>query len=131
MKNLSLYDGDIWIVDCDAEINVTFKIGGQSYPIHPLDVTQEDVDSNGNFYCYGTVRVASQQSSVCWADNRAFKFQPMISESHDPTLDAILGMTFCKQTAASVFSSLNLICSTSIERVSSAKLWQFHRQNCI
>ena len=102
MKNLSLYDGDIWIVDCDAEINVTFKIGGQSYPIHPLDVTQEDVDSNGNFYCYGTVRVASQQSSVCWADNRAFKFQPMISESQDPTLDAILGMTFCKQTAASV-----------------------------
>ena len=52
-------DGKLWVVDCEAEINVTFKIGGQSYPIHPLDVTREDTDSNGESFCFGTVRVAS------------------------------------------------------------------------
>ena len=57
--------GDVWIVDCDAEIKLAFKIGGQSYPIHPLDVTREDVDSNGEKFCFGTVRVVSPQSSVC------------------------------------------------------------------
>ena len=51
---------DVWIVvDCNAEINLAFKIGGQSYPIHPLDVTQEDVDSNTEKYYFRTVRVAS------------------------------------------------------------------------
>jgi hypothetical protein len=55
----------VWVVDCTAEINVTFKIGGQSYPIHPLDVTREAVDSNGDKLCYGTVRVASPQSCAC------------------------------------------------------------------
>ena len=57
--------GAIWIVDCDAEINVTFKIGGQSYPVHPLDVTRQAVEPSGEKICYGTVRVASSQSSVC------------------------------------------------------------------
>ena len=65
--------GDVWIVDCEAEINVTFKIGGQSYPIHPLDVTREQVEGNGESFCYGTVRVASSRSFVYWADQRAFK----------------------------------------------------------
>jgi hypothetical protein len=56
--------GDVWVVDCGAEINMTFKIGGQSYPIHPLDVTREDKDSNGESFCFGTVRMTSPQSSV-------------------------------------------------------------------
>ena len=56
--------GDVWVVDCGAEINVTFKIGGQSYPIHPLDVTREDKDSNGELFCFGTVRMASPQGTV-------------------------------------------------------------------
>ena len=54
--------GEIWIVDRSAEINVTFKIGGQSHPIHPLDVTQQQADSS---FRYGTVNLASQQSFVC------------------------------------------------------------------
>ena len=49
----------VWVVDCEAEINVTFKIGGQSYPVHPLDVTREQTDSNGDVFCFGTVRMAS------------------------------------------------------------------------
>jgi hypothetical protein len=53
-------DGKVWVVDCEVEINVTFKIGGQSYLVHPLDVTREDTDSNGELFCFGTVRVASQ-----------------------------------------------------------------------
>jgi hypothetical protein len=65
LLNVSALGGDVYIVDCTAEINVTFKVGGQSYPVHPLDVTRETVDSNGDKICYGTVRVASLQSSVC------------------------------------------------------------------
>ena len=57
--------GALWVVDCDAEINVTFKIGGQSYPVHPLDVTRQVVEPTGETLCYGTVRVVSSQSFVC------------------------------------------------------------------
>ena len=64
LVNISAFSGDVWVVDCDAEINLTFKIGGQSIPIHPLDVTRVEVDPNGDTFCYGTVRVASPQSSV-------------------------------------------------------------------
>ena len=56
--------GNVWVVDCGAEINMTFKIGGQSYPIHPLDVTREDKDPNGESFCFGTVRMTSPQRSV-------------------------------------------------------------------
>ena len=48
----------LWVVDCEAEINVTFKIGGQSYPVHPLDVTREKT-VNGETICIGTVSMAS------------------------------------------------------------------------
>jgi hypothetical protein len=64
LVNVSAAGGDVWVVDCTAEINVTFKIGGQSYPIHPLDVTRELV-SDGETTCYGTVRVASPLRSAC------------------------------------------------------------------
>ncbi|KAI0043886.1 acid protease [Auriscalpium vulgare] len=30
-----------WLVPCEAEVNVTFKFGGQSYPMHPLDLSRE------------------------------------------------------------------------------------------
>ena len=63
--NLTYFSGDIWVVDCDAELNISFKIGGNTYPIHPLDVTQPQTDDNGQTYCFGTVRVASLQSFFC------------------------------------------------------------------
>jgi hypothetical protein len=69
--NITELDGDTWVVDCDAEVNVSFKIGGFTYPIHPLDVTQPTTDDYGNTYCFGTVRVTSPQSFVCQADLRS------------------------------------------------------------
>ena len=66
LLNLEAYfGGDIWVVDCDAELNISFKIGGNTYPIHPLDVTQPKTDDNGNTFCFGTVRVTSLQTLVC------------------------------------------------------------------
>jgi hypothetical protein len=51
--------GEVWVIDCDAEVNVTFLIGGQSYFVHPLDTNQEGQDDDGNPICFGAVRVAS------------------------------------------------------------------------
>lgn len=65
LVNIPEFNGETWVVDCDAELNVSFKIGGQTYPIHPLDVTRPQTDDSGNSYCYGTVRVMSPQSFVC------------------------------------------------------------------
>ncbi|KAK0187819.1 aspartic peptidase domain-containing protein [Armillaria mellea] len=33
--------GDVWIVPCDEEVNITFKFSGNSYHIHPLDATMD------------------------------------------------------------------------------------------
>lgn len=64
LQNISNFNGETWVIDCDAELNVSFKIGGVTYPIHPLDVTQTQTDDSGNTYCFGTVRMISQQSFV-------------------------------------------------------------------
>jgi len=71
----------LWTVDCEAEINVTFKIGGQLYPVHPLDVVRELTDSTGDSGCYGT-------------------FQSVTPGAEDPTRDGILGMTFLSNVYA-------------------------------
>jgi len=76
LVNIPQFNGDTWIVDCQAEINISFKIGGQTYPIHPLDVTQALTTPNGTVvFCFGT-------------------FQPIIPTAKDDTLDGILGMSF-------------------------------------
>ena len=50
--------GDIWQIPCDKEVNVTFKFGGVSFPIHPLDanIDLNATDSDGNHVCFGAVR---------------------------------------------------------------------------
>lgn len=63
LANIPEFNGETWLVDCDAELNISFKIGGQTYPVHPLDVTRQQTDDTGT-YCYGTVRVTSPQSFV-------------------------------------------------------------------
>ncbi|KAI9466600.1 aspartic peptidase domain-containing protein [Lactarius psammicola] len=75
LTNVESFSGDIWVIDCDAEVNATFLIGGQSYPIHPLDMSQQATDDNGNEICFGP-------------------FQPRIAGSEDPTFDVILGMAW-------------------------------------
>jgi hypothetical protein len=55
--NVEAFSGDVWVFDCSAEINATFKINGQSYPIHPLDLSRSAQVANGTEVCYGPVRV--------------------------------------------------------------------------
>jgi len=74
LTSIPSFHGDVWVVDCQAEVNVTLKIGGQPFPLHPLDVTRKETDDNGRDFCYGTL-------------------QTRISGAQDPTYDVILGMT--------------------------------------
>ena len=73
LANIPELNGEVWVVDCDAELNVSFKIGGHTYPIHPLDVTQPLTDDKGKTFCFGTVRVTSFRSFVYYADDRPLK----------------------------------------------------------
>ncbi|TFK87530.1 acid protease [Polyporus arcularius HHB13444] len=47
----------VWILPCHFELNVTFKLGGISYPIHPLDTVISDIlgpqDNAGKPTCVG------------------------------------------------------------------------------
>ena len=70
--------GNVWTLPCDVELNVTFKFGGVSYPVNPLDTNLGALnikDSNGNEVCVGA-------------------FQPITTASSS-TFDMILGMAFC------------------------------------
>lgn len=52
-------DMEVWTVPCGQELNITFKLGGIEYPIHPLDTVSSDfnvVDPTGKPVCVGTVR---------------------------------------------------------------------------
>jgi hypothetical protein len=50
--------GQIWLIPCDAEINIAFKIGGQTYPVHPLDTNSDDALTNPDGQtCLGAVRL--------------------------------------------------------------------------
>ncbi|KAI0261787.1 aspartic peptidase domain-containing protein [Gloeopeniophorella convolvens] len=70
--------GSIWIIPCRAEVNLSIAIGGQAYPVHPLDTNSDDAatDGDGNKVCVGT-------------------FQP-ISSGASPNFDIILGMSFLR-----------------------------------
>ncbi|KZT09219.1 acid protease [Laetiporus sulphureus 93-53] len=71
-------DGEIWQVPCDYEINVTFKFGGISFPINPLDTSMDlnGTDGTGDKTCYGS-------------------FQPMQAAQSD-LYDIIFGMAFLR-----------------------------------
>jgi len=50
--------GQIWLIPCDAEISIAFKIGGQTYPVHPLDTNSDDALTNpDNQTCIGAVHL--------------------------------------------------------------------------
>jgi len=78
LVNIAQLDGPIWQIPCDYEINVTFKFGGVSYPINPLDTSLDlnGTDNNGNPVCYGG-------------------FQP-IDVAKSPLYDMIFGMAFLR-----------------------------------
>lgn len=55
--------GEIWVLPCTAEINLTFVFQGNKYPIHPLDVNfngsiPDIIDGYGNPACVGAVSTA-------------------------------------------------------------------------
>ncbi|KAK0504252.1 aspartic peptidase domain-containing protein [Armillaria luteobubalina] len=81
--------GEVWVLPCDEEVNITFKIGGNSYHIHPLDATMDlslanlfDLkNSIGRSFCVGS-------------------FQPFSFTPSAPTYDVILGMSFLRNVYA-------------------------------
>lgn len=45
-----------WTLSCEEEVNITFKIGGKAYPVHPLDATLPfSVVGLDRDDCFGTV----------------------------------------------------------------------------
>jgi hypothetical protein len=78
--------GSVWAIPCDEEVYIAFKIGGKTFPIHPLDTSlnAEDLGLNlkdtatGKKFCVGA-------------------FQPISFDAGpSPDFDMILGMAFCK-----------------------------------
>lgn len=56
--------GQIWVLPCDAEVNLTFKIGGQAYPIHPLDTNSDDAWTNPDGHtCLGAFQPSSSSAA--------------------------------------------------------------------
>lgn len=77
-KNVTSTGPVAWVVDCTAEINLSFTFSGVEYPIHPLDATAP---------------LTNDLSDGCIG-----MWQPVgvDSGSIPDTLDMILGMAFCK-----------------------------------
>jgi len=77
--NVPAASGKAWTLPCDVELNVTFKFGGISYPVSPLDTNLGALNvkgSDGNEMCVGA-------------------FQP-ITSAVSSTFDMILGMAFLR-----------------------------------
>lgn len=78
--------GQIWVLPCHQEVNITFKFNGKPYPIHPLDASLNPktiglsgvVDIGGRPMCVGT-------------------FQPFsYNRGSSPNYDMVLGMAFLR-----------------------------------
>jgi hypothetical protein len=63
-KSILSMNGEVWVLDCTAGVNVSFEIGGQTFPIKPLNFNQRGQDNSGNNICFGTVCVAFPRSPV-------------------------------------------------------------------
>ncbi|KAJ7143497.1 aspartic peptidase A1 [Mycena crocata] len=79
----AVYDAqnEYWTVPCGQLINLTFNFGGTAFPIHPLDVVDDNfkiLDKSGNHVCIGA-------------------FQPITSAfSLFGNFDMIMGMSFMR-----------------------------------
>ncbi|EPS97738.1 hypothetical protein FOMPIDRAFT_158263 [Fomitopsis schrenkii] len=77
--NVPAASGMVWTLPCDVELNVTFKFGGVSYPVNPLDTNLGSMNikgPDGNEICVGS-------------------FQPITTASSS-RFDMILGMAFLR-----------------------------------
>jgi hypothetical protein len=70
--------GEVYVLPCNAEVNVTFVFGGQKIPIHPLDTNLAGFqDNGGNDICVGS-------------------FQPALPGVQSAFEDGNLGMAFLR-----------------------------------
>ncbi|KAJ7264460.1 aspartic peptidase domain-containing protein [Mycena haematopus] len=78
--------GQIWILPCTQEVNVTLKFGGQAYPVHPLDAAIDPTT-------FGlSARTTSSGENACLG-----LFQPVSFDTgSSPTYDVIFGMAFLR-----------------------------------
>jgi len=56
-----------WLVPCGQYLNITFNFGGRSYPVHPLDVVDDNfgkVDSTGKKVCIGAFQPITSAFSI-------------------------------------------------------------------
>jgi hypothetical protein len=44
-ESISFMNGEVWVLDRASEINVSFKIGCQTFPIQPLDLNRQGQDN--------------------------------------------------------------------------------------
>ena len=122
--------GSIWRIPCDAEINVAFKIGDQTYPVHPLDTNSNDVLKSrwpGLPRCSMSV-LGSHIHSLSAVPVPAYFFRvpprPHITISFSGLLSvssAILRPPWF------MFLSSNSLPTASPERLSPYQLWRFRR----
>lgn len=52
-------EANLWTIPCAQMLNLSFVLGGVTFPMHPMDVSSSDFgfkDANANEVCVGTVR---------------------------------------------------------------------------
>ena len=67
-------DWNAWTIPCTQMLNISFKFGGNTYPIHPLDTSSSEFDvvnANGETVCLGTVGVPEGLLYATRADRSA------------------------------------------------------------
>ncbi|KAF8195465.1 aspartic peptidase A1 [Pholiota molesta] len=65
----AVYDtqNQYWLVPCGQYLNISFNFGGHNYPIHPLDVVDNNfgiVDSSGKNVCIGAFQPITSAFSI-------------------------------------------------------------------
>jgi hypothetical protein len=78
--------GDTWILPCASEVNISYKFGGITFPVHPLDATLEP-------QTLGLEGVQNSQGEDCCIG----AFQP-VSFDAQGLFDVILGMAFLRNS---------------------------------
>ncbi|TDL23433.1 acid protease [Rickenella mellea] len=86
-------DIGVWAYPCDYELNVSFKFGGVSYPVHPLDLgipaPEYEMDAQNL-----VLPVQESDSNTCIATFQQ-RFDNFINFTN---VDMILGMPFMRNT---------------------------------
>ena len=62
-------DSEVWTVPYDQLINLSFKLAGIEYPVHPLDVSSSDfnmVNLVGDPVCIGTFQPITSDVFISW-----------------------------------------------------------------